>query len=106
MRSEPINIQAIAPSTVRVPGRAPRWVIPAVKVAMIIADVLVAVSAFAGAFYLRESQQLWHVGRRWKFQLEFSFRSLRPPLAIRCRYATAAESLLRPLPPARRVLFR
>jgi exopolysaccharide biosynthesis polyprenyl glycosylphosphotransferase len=59
MRSETVNLQAIAPSTVRVAGRAPRWIIPAVKVTMIVADVVIAVAAFAGAFYLRESSQLW-----------------------------------------------
>lgn len=60
MRSETINLQTIAPSTVRVAGRAPRWVIPAVKVAMIVVDALIAAGAFAAAFYLRESSQLWH----------------------------------------------
>lgn len=59
MRSETVKLQAIAASTVRVPGKAPRWVMPAVKIALLVADIFIAVSAFAGAFYLRESRQLW-----------------------------------------------
>ena len=67
MRSETINIQTIAPSAVRVAGRAPRWVIPAVKVAMIVVDVFIAIGAFAGAFYLRESAQLWQIATDGSF---------------------------------------
>jgi exopolysaccharide biosynthesis polyprenyl glycosylphosphotransferase len=58
MKAELIN-RGIEPSTVRVPGRAPRWVIPTVKAAMVVSDIVVAASAFAGAFYLRESAHLW-----------------------------------------------
>ncbi|HKR58242.1 MAG TPA: hypothetical protein VJS64_00810, partial [Pyrinomonadaceae bacterium] len=67
MRSEPIKLQTIAPSTVRVAGRAPRWVIPAVKVVMIVADIAITVAAFAGAFYLRESSPLWQLATDGSF---------------------------------------
>jgi len=59
MKAELINRRGVEPSTVRVPGRAPRWVIPTVKSAMVVADIVVTASAFAGAFYLRESSHLW-----------------------------------------------
>ena len=42
------------PSLVRVPGRAPRWIVPAVKVALVVADGLIAALSFMLAFYVRE----------------------------------------------------
>jgi exopolysaccharide biosynthesis polyprenyl glycosylphosphotransferase len=44
----------IDPSIVRVPGRAPRWIVPAVKSGLVIADALMASAAFMLAFYARE----------------------------------------------------
>jgi len=41
-------------SVVRVPGRAPRWIVPSVKVALVIADALVAAISFMLAFFVRE----------------------------------------------------
>ncbi len=41
-------------SVVRVPGRAPRWIVPAVKVALVIADAVAAAVSFMLAFYARE----------------------------------------------------
>ncbi len=49
----------IDPSLVRVPGRAPRWIVPAVKIALVIADALIAVSSFMLAFYVREGVSVW-----------------------------------------------
>src|SRR5688572_16901171 len=54
MRAEHIKTRRIPASTVRVPGRAPSWVIPTVKVALVVADVLIAAFSFAGAFYIRQ----------------------------------------------------
>ena len=42
------------PSGVRVPGRAPRWIVPAVKAGLVVADSFIATSAFMLAFYVRE----------------------------------------------------
>ncbi|MFN2453439.1 MAG: sugar transferase [Pyrinomonadaceae bacterium] len=39
---------------VRAPARAPQWVIPAVRAALLCADALIAALAFLAAFYLRE----------------------------------------------------
>lgn len=58
MRAEQLKTRAILASTVRVPGRAPNWVIPIVKAALVAADVLIAASSFAGAFYLRQGGSL------------------------------------------------
>jgi exopolysaccharide biosynthesis polyprenyl glycosylphosphotransferase len=59
MKAERIKSRTVSPSTVRVSGRAPRWVIPTVKTALVVADGLIAAFAFAGAFYLREGGVLW-----------------------------------------------
>ena len=44
----------IDPIAVRAPGRAPRWVVPTVRVALVIADALAAAFSFMLAFYVRE----------------------------------------------------
>jgi exopolysaccharide biosynthesis polyprenyl glycosylphosphotransferase len=41
-------------SAVRVPARAPVWVVPAIKTALFVFDLALALTAFAGAFYFRE----------------------------------------------------
>src|SRR5215211_7514756 len=41
-------------SLVRVPGRAPKWIVPSVKVALVVADALAAAVSFILAFYVRE----------------------------------------------------
>jgi exopolysaccharide biosynthesis polyprenyl glycosylphosphotransferase len=43
---------------VRVPARAPQWIIPAVKVALVLADLALAALSFVAAFYLREGQAI------------------------------------------------
>ena len=44
----------IDPTVVRTPRRAPRWIVPSVKVALVIADALAAALSFMLAFYVRE----------------------------------------------------
>ena len=44
----------IDPSLVRTPRRAPRWIVPAVKIGLVIADALAAAVSFMLAFYVRE----------------------------------------------------
>lgn len=53
MRAERVKNQTVPASTVRVPARAPHWVIPSVRVALVVADFLIALFAFVAAFYLR-----------------------------------------------------
>ncbi len=53
------------------PGRAPAWVLPAVKAALVTADVCLALGAFLWAFYLREGEAVlmrWGDGHlAWSF---------------------------------------
>lgn len=63
MRAERIKKQTIAASTVRVPGRVPQWVIPSVKFALVVTDVLIAGLSFIGAFYFREGVSILARGR-------------------------------------------
>ena len=59
MRAERIKNPRIAASTVRVPGRAPQWVIPTVKLALVVGDALIAAFSFVGAFYFREGASVF-----------------------------------------------
>jgi exopolysaccharide biosynthesis polyprenyl glycosylphosphotransferase len=54
MRAERLKETAVEARAVSVPARAPRWVIPIVKAALVLADVLIAAGSFVAAFYLRE----------------------------------------------------
>jgi exopolysaccharide biosynthesis polyprenyl glycosylphosphotransferase len=56
MRAERLDKLRVRASDVLVARRAPRWIIPAVKTALLLADASVAVAAFVGAFYLREGE--------------------------------------------------
>ncbi|MGB9178175.1 MAG: sugar transferase [Pyrinomonadaceae bacterium] len=58
MRAERIVERESEARDVRVPGRAPAWMIPTVKTALVLADVLLAAFAFVGAFYFREHQPI------------------------------------------------
>jgi exopolysaccharide biosynthesis polyprenyl glycosylphosphotransferase len=46
-------------STVRVAGRAPSWVIPGVKLVLVLVDAFVVAGCFIAAFYLREGGAPW-----------------------------------------------
>jgi exopolysaccharide biosynthesis polyprenyl glycosylphosphotransferase len=54
MRAERRREQLTDASAVRVPGRAPKWIIPTVKTLLVVADALAAAGAFIVAFTLRE----------------------------------------------------
>ena len=54
MRAERSRQSMIDPSVVRVPGRAPRWIVPAIKIGLVVADALAAAVSFMLAFYVRE----------------------------------------------------
>lgn len=57
MRAEPLEV-AKDPRAVRVPARAPRWVIPSVKALLVLVDVALAALSFLIAFYLREGSSV------------------------------------------------
>src|SRR5215211_5826410 len=54
MRAERERQRFFDARSVRVPGRAPRWIVPAVKVGLVIADAFAAAWSFIFAFTLRE----------------------------------------------------
>ena len=54
MRVEHLNNLRIKARDVRVPGRAPEWVLPAVRATLVVTDATIAVFSFVGAFLLRE----------------------------------------------------
>jgi exopolysaccharide biosynthesis polyprenyl glycosylphosphotransferase len=53
MRAERVRKEVIQASTVRVPGRAPRWVMPVIRAALITTDAFLAGVCFLAAFYFR-----------------------------------------------------
>ena len=62
MRAERTKQSVIDASVVRVPARAPRWIVPAVKVLLVIADALAATLSFMLAFYSREGVSVFATG--------------------------------------------
>src|ERR1700754_583169 len=54
MRAEKRQRRLTAASEVRVPGRAPRWIVPSVKALVILTDAAISVGSMMLAFYLRE----------------------------------------------------
>jgi exopolysaccharide biosynthesis polyprenyl glycosylphosphotransferase len=54
MRAERTRQRVIDATAVRVPGRAPVWIVPSVKLLLVMADILAAGSSFVAAFYFRE----------------------------------------------------
>src|SRR5688572_13755955 len=54
MRAERKRQRFTDASAVRVPGRAPKWIIPTVKVLLVVTDALAAAGSFVLAFYFRE----------------------------------------------------
>ena len=67
VRVAQINSPLIDPSVVRASSRAPQWIIPTVKIAMVIADGLIAATSFAAAFYLREGAPVFQQSSDGKF---------------------------------------
>ena len=59
MRAERLTDPVIEASAVSVPRRAPRWVIPVVKAALVVADLALSILSFIVAFYLREDADVF-----------------------------------------------
>ncbi|HEX8129960.1 MAG TPA: sugar transferase [Pyrinomonadaceae bacterium] len=75
MRAERFDRLRVAASAVRAEGRAPQWVLPSVKVALVAADALVATVSFLAAFYLREGEHVvaeWNAAGRIIWSAEFA----------------------------------
>ncbi len=56
MRVEQLDKLEVKAQAVRAEGRAPQWVVPAVKVSLAVIDALIAAACFIAAFYLREGE--------------------------------------------------
>jgi exopolysaccharide biosynthesis polyprenyl glycosylphosphotransferase len=59
-------------SVVRVPGRAPRWIVPFVKVGLVFADALAATVSFMLAFYIREGVSVFAADRSLAWSARFA----------------------------------
>jgi exopolysaccharide biosynthesis polyprenyl glycosylphosphotransferase len=59
MRAERIKKNPVDASAVRVPARAPQWIVPTVKALLVVTDFLIAALAFLGAFYLRAGDAIF-----------------------------------------------
>lgn len=59
MRAERRRQTIIDPTAVRIPRRAPRWIVPSVKVGLVIVDAVAAAFSFMLAFYVRESASVF-----------------------------------------------
>jgi exopolysaccharide biosynthesis polyprenyl glycosylphosphotransferase len=55
VRVEQIKNPLVEASIVRAPSRAPHWVIPTIKSALLVTDSLLATASFVTAYYLREA---------------------------------------------------
>src|SRR2546426_5533228 len=58
IRADRIAKATVGASVVRASARAPQWVVPLIKVALVVTDFVIATTAFALAFYWRESGPL------------------------------------------------
>lgn len=59
-------------STVRVPGRAPKWIIPTVKSLLVVTDALAVAVSFILAFYFREGVSAFAEGGGLAWSNEFA----------------------------------
>jgi exopolysaccharide biosynthesis polyprenyl glycosylphosphotransferase len=60
MKAEPVKDFSIEPRAVRVPARAPRWVVPLVKTILALTDIALATLSFTMAFYLRHNDAVFY----------------------------------------------
>ncbi len=86
MKAEPVKTApTIDARAVRVPGRAPTWVVPLLKTALVIGDVVLASASFIAAFYLRHYQPVWTSAGGLGWSRDFAPYAVLLPLAIPIR---------------------
>jgi exopolysaccharide biosynthesis polyprenyl glycosylphosphotransferase len=87
VRAEAIKDLATDPRAVRVPARAPRWVVPLVKTLLASTDIVLAILAFTLAFYLRHHESIFQrtPGGGFTWSKEFAPYALLLPLVIPIR---------------------
>jgi exopolysaccharide biosynthesis polyprenyl glycosylphosphotransferase len=71
MRAERQRQRFFDARSVRVPGRAPRWIVPTVKAGLVIADAFAAALSFIFAFTLREGVSAFATGSTLKWSEAF-----------------------------------
>jgi len=74
MRAERARKKLIRASAVRVPGRAPEWLMPAVSFALVMADATIAGGCFLAAFYFHLGGPLlqYNAGSSWLWSERFA----------------------------------
>jgi exopolysaccharide biosynthesis polyprenyl glycosylphosphotransferase len=72
MRAERKRERFFDARSVRVPGRAPRWIVPTVKAGLVVADAFAAAFSFILAFKFREGVSVVAAGGRFAWSEEFA----------------------------------
>jgi len=72
MRAERVRQRFFDARSVRVPGRAPRWIVPTVKVGLILADAFAAAISFILAFTMREGVSAFAPDSRFGWSEDFA----------------------------------
>jgi exopolysaccharide biosynthesis polyprenyl glycosylphosphotransferase len=87
MQAEPVKDQATDARAVRVPARAPRWLVPLVKTLLATTDIVLTIASFMLAFYLRHHDLIFHRTplRGFTWSREFAPYALLLPLVIPIR---------------------
>src|SRR6267154_6010593 len=87
MQAKPVKDQATDARAVRVPARAPRWVVPLIKTLLVTTDIVLTIASFTLAFYLRHHDLILHRTRAGNFTWgrEFAPYALLLPLVIPIR---------------------
>src|SRR3954467_3328763 len=87
MKAETFVTDLTNASAVRVPARAPRWVVPLVKLALVLTDASLALLCFVAAFYVWHYQSIVHraAGGSLGWSREFAPYAVLVPLIIPIR---------------------
>src|ERR1700754_4079989 len=72
MRAQRKRQQLTDASAVRVPGRAPKWIIPTVKALLVLTDALAVAGSFILAFYFREGVSAFAEGDAFAWSDRFA----------------------------------
>jgi len=73
VRVEQIKTPLVKAGIVRASSRAPHWVIPAIKTALLVMDGLIATSSFVVAYYFREGKEIFQQTSNGSFAWSASF---------------------------------
>ena len=105
MKAERVKEFSTDPRAVRVPARAPRWVVPLVKTLLACTDIVLATLSFTMAFYLRHHEAIFHRTAQGNLTWSRQFAPYAVLLPLVIPDQIAAASLLRSLSSARRVFI-